>query len=126
MLIFQSITPFVEIVIITVMINYILSIFWNTRSMDLMLGLLAFLLIFAASETFHLPILHKLMLLVGNVAVLAIIVIFQSELRLALSKLSLKGKRYFFPTLQIRNGMIGIGRCQIELKRLKSLGSILK
>lgn len=76
------------------MINYLLSFFWNTRSMDLMLGLLAFLLIFAASSWFHLPILHKLMLLVANVAVIAVLIIFQPELRVALSKLSLKGKRY--------------------------------
>lgn len=62
--------------------------------MDLMLGLLAFLLIFAASSVFHFEILHKLMLLVANVAVIAILIIFQPELRVALSKLSLKGKRY--------------------------------
>lgn len=86
--------PFLEIIIITVMINYLLSFFWNTRSMDLVLGLLAFLFIFAASEWLKLPVVHKLMLLFANVAVIAIIVIFQPELRVALSKLSLKGKRY--------------------------------
>lgn len=91
---YYSITPFIEIVIITVMINYLLSFFWNTRSMDLMLGLLAFLLIFGSSSLFNLPILHKLMLLVANVAVIAVLIIFQPELRVALSKLSLKGKRY--------------------------------
>lgn len=92
--IFQLITPFLEIVIITVMINYLLSFFWNTRSMDLVLGLLAFLFIFSASEWLKLPVVHKLMLLFANVAVIAIIVIFQPELRVALSKLSLKGRRY--------------------------------
>ncbi|MCH9613904.1 MAG: Cyclic di-AMP synthase CdaA [Chlamydiia bacterium] len=91
---FIAVTPLIEVVIITVMINYLLSFFWNTRSMDLMLGMLAFLLIFAASSLFHLPILHKLMYLVANVAVIAILIIFQPELRVALSKLSVKGKRY--------------------------------
>lgn len=91
---FQTISPFIEIAIIAVMINYLLSFFWNTRSMDLMLGLVAFLLIFAISSWFKFPVLHKLMLLVANVAVIAIIVIFQPEFRVALSKLSLKGKRY--------------------------------
>ncbi|MBM3192126.1 MAG: TIGR00159 family protein, partial [Chlamydiae bacterium] len=86
--------PFVEVVIITVMINYLLSFFWNTRSMDLVLGLFAFLLIFAASTWLQLPVIHKLMLLLANVAVIAILVIFQPELRVALSKLSLKGRRY--------------------------------
>lgn len=62
--------------------------------MDLVLGLCAFLLLFAMSSWLNLPILHKLMLLVSNVAVIAILIIFQPELRVALSKLSLKGKRY--------------------------------
>lgn len=91
---YHTITPLIEIGIITMMINYLLSFFWNTRSMDLMLGLLAFLLIFAASSWFGLPVLHKLMLHITNVAVIAILIIFQPELRVALSKLSLKGKRY--------------------------------
>jgi uncharacterized protein (TIGR00159 family) len=91
---FHSITPLFEIVIIAVLLNYLLSFFWNTRSMDLVLGLLAFLLIFAISSWLDLPILQKIMLLIGNVAVIAILIIFQPELRVALSKLSLKGKRY--------------------------------
>lgn len=91
---FHGFTPFVEVVIIAVMLNYLLSFFWNTRSMDLVLGLLAFLLIFAISSWLNLPILHKIMLLIGNVAVIAILIIFQPELRVALSKLSLKGRRH--------------------------------
>ncbi|NGX51364.1 MAG: Cyclic di-AMP synthase CdaA [Chlamydiae bacterium] len=91
---YYTISPIIEIVIIAIMINYLLSFFWNTRSMDLILGLLAFLLIFAASSWFNLPVLHKLMLEVSSVAVIAVLIIFQPELRVALSKLSLKGKRY--------------------------------
>ena len=91
---FHGFTPFIEIVIIAVILNYLLSFFWNTRSMDLVLGLLAFLLIFAISSWLNLPILHKIMLLIGNVAVIGILIIFQPELRVALSKLSLKGRRY--------------------------------
>ena len=90
----RAITPFIEIGIIAVMINYTLSFFWNTRSMDLMLGFLAFVFLFFLSSWLNFPVLHKIMLLVVNVAVIAIIVIFQPELRVALSKLSLKGKRY--------------------------------
>lgn len=62
--------------------------------MDLVLGLFAFILMFAISSWLHFTILHKIMLLVGNVAVIAILIIFQPELRVALSKLSLKGRRY--------------------------------
>jgi uncharacterized protein (TIGR00159 family) len=61
--------------------------------MDLMLGVVAFLAIFALSSWLNFPILHKILLLVSNVAVIAILIIFQPELRVALSKLSWKGKR---------------------------------
>ncbi|MCF7806357.1 MAG: diadenylate cyclase CdaA [Simkaniaceae bacterium] len=90
---YYLITPIIEVVIIAVMLNYLLSFFWNTRSMDLMLGLLAFLFIFALSSLLNFPILHKIMLLMANVAVIGILIIFQPELRVALSKLSWKGKR---------------------------------
>lgn len=90
---FHSITPFIEVTIIAVMINYILSFFWNTKSMDLVIGFFAFFLIFAISSWLNLPVLHKIMILIGNVAVIAIIVIFQPELRVALSKLSFKSRR---------------------------------
>jgi len=58
------------------------------------LGFFAFLLILAASSWLHLPVLHRIMVLIGNVLVIAIIIIFQPELRVALSKLSFKGRRY--------------------------------
>jgi diadenylate cyclase len=86
--------PGLEILIITIMIYYLLSFFWNTRAMDLILGLLAFLTLYVASIWLHLPILQKLMLYFVNVAVIALLIIFQPELRLALSKLSVKGKKY--------------------------------
>jgi len=89
----ELIIPIFEILIITIFIYYLLSFFWNTRSMDLMLGVVAFLLMFAISSWIPLPVLHQLMYLVVNVAVIALIIIFQPELRVALAKLSLKGKR---------------------------------
>lgn len=90
----HSITPILEITIISVMLNYLLSFFWKTKSMDLMLGLFAFFFILIASSWFNLPVLHKIMVLIGNVAIIAVIIIFQPELRVALAKLSLKNRRY--------------------------------
>lgn len=90
----HSIVPFIEVMIIAISLNYLLSFFWNTKSMDLVLGVLAFLLVFAASTWLKLPVVHKIMVLLGNVAVIGLLIIFQPELRVALSKLSLKGKRY--------------------------------
>jgi diadenylate cyclase len=91
---YASITPFIEIVILIIIFNYLLSFFWNTRSMDLLFGLLAFLLIFSASSLFHLPVLHQLMRLSSGVIAIAFFIVFQPELRVALSKISFKGKRY--------------------------------
>lgn len=92
--IFQFLVPFVEIVVIAVMIYYFLSFFWNTRAMDVIFGLLSFLVLFVASNWFQLPVIQKLMLYFVNVAVIALLVLFQPEIRLALSKLSVKGKKY--------------------------------
>jgi len=92
--IFYSLIPIAEIAIIAVMINYLLAFFWNTRSMDLLLGLVAFILMFAASSWFQLPVLNQIMRQIASVAMIAILVIFQPEVRVTLSKLSLKGKRF--------------------------------
>lgn len=62
--------------------------------MDLVLGFLAFILIFMASNWLKLPVVHRIMLMLANVSVIAVLIIFQPELRVALSKLSLKGRRY--------------------------------
>ena len=91
---YTSITPFIEVAVLTVIFNYLLSFFWNKRSMDLLFGLLAFLLIFAASSMFDLPVLYDLMKLASGVVAIAFLIVFQPELRVALSKLSFKGKRY--------------------------------
>lgn len=86
--------PGLEIIIMAIMIYYFLSFFWNTRAMDLIFGLFAFLALFTFSLIFHFPVIQKLMLYFINVAVIALLIIFQPELRLALSKLSVKGKKY--------------------------------
>lgn len=91
---FHPLVPFLEIFIIAVMLNYLLRFFWGTRAMDLIVGFLAFLLIFFLASWFGLPVLEKILLNVVNVAVLAVFIIFQPELRLALSKLRVKGRKY--------------------------------
>lgn len=88
------ITPIIEILIIAIAINYLLSFFWNTKSMDLVWGVLAFTFFFGIVTFLNLPVLHKIMLQLGSAAVIGFVVIFQPELRVALSRLSLKGRRY--------------------------------
>jgi len=91
---FRFIVPAIEIFLITLFIYYLLSFFWNTRAMNLVFGLVAFCIFYSVINWFALPVIQKLMLYFVNVAVIAVLILFQSELRLALSKLSVKGKKY--------------------------------
>lgn len=86
--------PLLEIVAIAVILNYLLKLFWGTRAMDVVFGFLAVLLLFLLVSWFHFPVLEKIMVNVVNVAVIAIFIIFQPEIRLAFSKLRLVGKKY--------------------------------
>lgn len=83
-----------EITLIAFAIYALLSFFWNTKAMDLIYGVVAFCIIYALVWAIHLPVLQRLLLYFANVAVIAIIILFQPELRLALSRLSVKGKKY--------------------------------
>lgn len=85
--------PIIEIIIIAFSLNWLLSFFWNTRTMDLLLGFVVFLIAFGVVEWLNFPVLKKIMSHIANVAVLAAIIIFQPELRLAISKLSVKGRK---------------------------------
>lgn len=62
--------------------------------MDVVFGFLAFLLIFLLASWLGFPVLQKLMIGVVNVAVIAVLIIFQPELRLALSKVRIRGRKY--------------------------------
>lgn len=90
----QLLIPPIEIILIAIAIYYLLSFFWNTRAMDLILGLLACLVIYAISNFFDFQVIHQLMQYFISVAVIGLLILFQPELRLALSKLSVKGKKY--------------------------------
>ncbi len=93
-LIIPYLTAVIEIFIISFVIYFFISFFWNTRAMDLVLGIIAFLMLFLCASWLHFPVLEKLMQNFVSVAVIALLIIFQPELRLALSKLSVKSKKY--------------------------------
>lgn len=86
--------PGLEIMIIAIMVYYLLSFFWNTRAMDLLFGILALFFLYAISNWLNLPVLQKLLLYFVNVAVLGLLIIFQPEIRLFLSKISVKGRKF--------------------------------
>jgi len=86
--------PAIEIFIIASVLYYLLSFFWNTRAMDLALGVVVFLTLFMFVDWFQFPVLQQIMKNFINVAVIALLIIFQPEIRLALSKLSVKSRKY--------------------------------
>ncbi len=92
---FSFLVPIIEVLILTVILNYLLKFFWGTRAMDAIFGFLAFLFLFLIAAWFHFPVVETIMLNVVNVAMIAVFIIFQPELRLALSKLRVKGGKKF-------------------------------
>ncbi|MCH9610867.1 MAG: Diadenylate cyclase [Chlamydiales bacterium] len=86
--------PLIEITIIWVMLNYMLKFFWGTRAMDVVFGFLAFLFTFFLAALFALPVLQKIMLHMVNILFLTIFIIFQPEIRLALSRVRIKGRKF--------------------------------
>ncbi len=85
--------PVIEIFLMAAALNWLFSFFRNTRTMDLLLGFVVFLMIYGAVTWLNLPVLRMILSHIANVAVLAVIILFQPELRFALTKLSLKGKK---------------------------------
>ncbi|BAE81112.1 conserved hypothetical protein [Chlamydia felis Fe/C-56] len=87
------ITSLLEIALIWVVLNYLLKFFWGTRAMDVVFGLLAFLFLFVLADKLHFPIIRRLMLHVVNVAAIVVFIIFQPEIRLALSRVRFHGRK---------------------------------
>lgn len=82
--------PLCEIAIIAIFLNYLLSFFWHVRAVDLALSLSGFLFLFFLSTWVPLPVVHTLITLMANIIIMAILIIFQSELRSAFSRISIK------------------------------------
>jgi uncharacterized protein (TIGR00159 family) len=93
MKIWALLVPEVEILLIALFIYALLSMFWNTRAMDVILGILACFGFYLLSGWLQLKVIHRLMESLANVAAVAVLIIFQPEVRLGLSRLSLKGGR---------------------------------
>lgn len=92
--VFNLIIPFIELSTLTLVVYYFLAFFWNTRAMDLVVGFLAFTFIYTLTVWFNFPVLQQIMFTIMNVLVIAVLIIFQPEIRLALSRINLKSKRH--------------------------------
>ncbi len=92
--IIPTLIPVVEIIAIAFVVYHLLSFFWNTRAMDLAAGTVVFLIFFSLANWLNFPVLQTIMRYFVNAAVIGVLIIFQPELRVALAKLSMKGKKY--------------------------------
>lgn len=90
----QWLVPILEVGILTVMIYSLLSFFWKTRAKDITLGIFSLSILYGLSIFLDLPVLQNLMSYFVQAAVLGIMIIFQPELRAALSSLIVKAKTF--------------------------------
>lgn len=89
---FDILTPVIEISIIAVILNHLFYFF--RKSGGLLIGLAAFFILFTLSTVLRLPVLYTIMANLMNIAAIGLLIIFQPELRAALSKLNFKTRRY--------------------------------
>lgn len=62
--------------------------------MDAVIGILAFFFLFVFASWLHFPVLEKILYYFINAAGVTTLVLFQPELRLALTKLGIRGRKY--------------------------------
>ncbi|MDO4477850.1 MAG: diadenylate cyclase CdaA [Lachnospiraceae bacterium] len=113
-----TITDVVEILIITVGVYYIMKWMKTTRAYRLMRGILLLLFLFVLAVVLRLSTILWLVARVGSVALIALVIIFQPELRKALESL---GNRNFLQML-FRDGLTGRG----ELFSDKTITEVLR
>lgn len=92
--IIENIISLTEIAVITVVLDYLLSFLWYTRAMDAVVGLLVFFLLFVFAHYLQFPVLEKILLTFTNAVGITTLVIFQPELRMALTKLGFRSRKY--------------------------------
>lgn len=90
-----KISDILDIIIVSYLIYKVIIFFRNTRAYQLLKGI-AFLLISSQlSEIFHLNTISFILKNTMQVGLIAIVILFQSEIRKALSKVGSKGFKFF-------------------------------
>lgn len=82
-----GITDVLDIAIVTFLIYWVLRLMRETRAEQLLKGIVIFLAALLISDVAHLYTLHWILSALGSVGLVAIVVIFQPELRRALEQL---------------------------------------
>ena len=79
--------PALEVLFIWTLIYYLIRFFQGTRAMQVLMGLIMLAVIFNIAKIFHLHIINWVLTKLFAVGVVAILIIFQPELRRALARI---------------------------------------
>jgi diadenylate cyclase len=118
----------VDILIVAVVIYYLLTWTKNTRAWQLMRGLLVIVVVKQLSSWFHLYALDGLLTYLIGAGVVALVVIFQPELRLALDQIGrgqiVLGSLPVSPQRRVARMVNEVGKAVEELSN-RSLGALI-
>lgn len=103
----------VDILIVSYIIFHLLKLLRGTRAFQLLKGLIVLIIIWLISQVFHLATLEWLIENIFSVGLLAVVIIFQPELRRALEQLG-------------RGGFFGRGRLIDDQMATKLVGDVAK
>ncbi|MBE7013667.1 MAG: TIGR00159 family protein [Ruminococcaceae bacterium] len=90
-----KITDIIDIIIVSYLIYKVIVFFRNTRAYQLIKGIALLLIFSQLSEMFHLNTISYILKNTMQVGLIAIVVLFQAEIRKALSKMGSKGFKLF-------------------------------
>lgn len=90
-----KISDILDIIIVSYLIYKVIVFFRNTRAYQLLKGIALLLIFSQLSEMFHLNTISFILKNTMQVGLIAIVILFQSEIRKALSKMGSKGFKLF-------------------------------
>ena len=94
-----GVTDAIDILLVTFIVYEVLGFIWESRAEQLVKGLVVLLVVALASQYLHLFALHTLLKAVLEIGLIALVVVFQPELRRGLEKM---GRRRVFRPSAIR------------------------
>ena len=117
-----KITDIIDVAIVSYIIYKVIVFFRNTRAYQLLKGIALLLIFSQLSEIFHLNTISYLLKNTMQVGLIAIVILFQAEIRRALSKMGSKGFKLFNidddDEIQIDNTVKQITEASFQLSRL--------
>ena len=94
-----GVTDAIDILLVTFIVYEVLGFIWESRAEQLVKGLVVLLVVALASQYLHLFALHTLLKAVLEIGLIALVVVFQPELRRGLEKM---GRRRVFRPSAVR------------------------